>query len=343
MSIPLQQRWWRRDQRPWHLWPVSLAYRAVVAGRRAMYRWGLLDSHEMPVPVIVVGNVVVGGAGKTPVVAAVVRHLRGRGLKVGVVSRGYGRDADKTGKRRRAQKKALSVSHDSTASEVGDEPLMLARHTGAPVFVASRRVDAARALLQSHPDTDVIVADDGLQHLALARDIEVCVFDDRGAGNGWLLPAGPLREPWPRPCDLVLHTGCTPAFDGGFGASRALADHAVRADGTRIALANLVGKPVVAIAGIAKPAEFFDMLSARGLWLDTVQALPDHDDFSQWQPPADRSKALLCTEKDAAKLWKKAPEAWAVPLLFAPHAGFFNALDRLLEPKLSSIHGQETA
>src|SRR5207237_9693541 len=179
---------------------------ATAPLRRATYRHGWLKSERAGVPVIVVGNVVAGGSGKTPIVQAVVQHLKDRGLRVGIVSRGYGRRADD----------CREVRTDSVASEVGDEPLLLARSCGVPVFVAARRIEAARALLRAHPQTQVIVSDDGLQHYAMPRDVEICVFGDGGAGNGWLLPAGPLREPWPRDVAFVIGPG-------GFDVTRAVA------------------------------------------------------------------------------------------------------------------------
>jgi len=204
------------------------------------------------------------------------------------------------------------------------------------------------ALLQRHPETDVIISDDGLQHLALGRDIEICVFDDRGVGNGWLLPAGPLREPWPRPVDLVLHTGRHPAF-AGHAARRALADYALASDGSRIHLDRLAQqeRPLMAVAGTAQPQAFFDMLRERGLPLALTVARPDHDDFAQWQRPQNNDYIVLCTEKDALKLWQRDPDVLSVPLEFTPEPAFFTALDQLLaqvrQARLSSPHGHPTA
>lgn len=327
----LQQAWLRRGARARLLWPLSLVYGALAALHRALYRVGIRPTESVGVPVIVVGNVVAGGAGKTPVVMAVVQHLQAQGWQVGVVSRGYGR----------ATTDCREVLSDSPAREVGDEPALIQRVTGAPVFVAARRVEAARALLARHPATQLIVSDDGLQHRALARDIEVCVFDDRGIGNGWLLPAGPLREHWPRRCDLVLHTGERPAF-AGFTARRALAEHVVHRDGTQTPLAALAGQPVVALAGIAKPESFFAMLRARGIDPTDCIALPDHYDFDSWKRPSHKAYSLVCTEKDAVKLWHLAPDALAVPLVFTPEPAFFAALDAKLS-KLSSSDGHQAA
>ena len=334
----LSENWLRRGPLAWALWPLSLLMRVLVRLRQGLYLSGVLRQQELPVPVIVVGNVVAGGAGKTPVVMALVDHLRAHGLHPGVISRGYGRST----------RDCREVHAHSPVAEAGDEPALIRRRTGAPVFVARRRSEAARALLQAYPQTDVIVSDDGLQHLALGRDIEICVFDDRGIGNGWLLPAGPLREPWPRYVDLVLHTGSRPAFTG-YTAQRALAAQAVRADGSRVDLVDLSknGRPLLAVAGTARPQTFFDMLQALGLPLSLTVARPDHDDYAGWQRPRDRDYTLLCTEKDALKLWASHPDALAVPLLFAPEPAFYTALDRLLadalDARLSSPHGHPTA
>lgn len=321
--MDLQHAWLERGAPARLLWPLSLVFGALAASRRALYRAGLRRSERAAVPVVIVGNVVAGGAGKTPSAIAIVRHLQARGTAVGVISRGYGRATDD----------CREVLPASPPQDTGDEPLLIRRATGAPTFVARKRIEAARALLAAHPQTQLIVSDDGLQHLALARDVEICVFDDRGIGNGWLLPAGPLREPWPRACDLVLHTGDRPAFDG-FRARRALSDETVDRDGRRLPLASLADRRIVAVAAIAKPQGFFDMLRAAGVMAEQCIALPDHHDFKDWTPPA-AGTTVLCTEKDAAKLWQVQPDALTVPLVFEPEPGFFAALDA----KLSSLDG----
>lgn len=314
--------WAQRGAASVALWPLSLLYRALVGLRRRLYRIGWLRSTRLPVPVIVVGNVVAGGAGKTPVTIALVQHLQARGLRPGVVSRGYGRSSQGT----------RHVQTDSAAREVGDEPALIARRCAVPVVVSERRSDAALALLERHPQVDILICDDGLQHLALARDIEICVFGAQGVGNGWLLPAGPLREPWPRSVDFVLHAGSPPLASGAlcFALRRRLADAAVAADGQRTPLTNLVGEPLFALAGTAQPDEFFTMLRARGLQLEQVQALPDHYDFNSWTPNSDGRNRLIFTEKDAVKLWPRFPAGLAVPLELELAPGFFAALDARL-------------
>ena len=335
--MSLQQAWQRRGPLAWSLWPLSWVYGALAALHRGLYRLGLRRIEHLPVPVVVVGNVVAGGAGKTPVVVAVVEHLQALGLRPGVISRGYGRRDDGGCHEVRPE--------ENDAAQSGDEPLLVARRCGVPVVVGARRVEAARRLLALHPQTQVLVSDDGLQHAPLGRDIEICVFDARGAGNGWLLPAGSLREPWPRKADLVLRPAEVKDIEG-FDIARRLAPQAVRADGTRRPLADFSapGAPgVVAVAGIAQPEAFFAMLRVAGILPTRTHALPDHHDFDQ--PPLDlpADLALVCTEKDAVKLWRHRPQAWAVPLHVQIAPGFWAAFDRLLAAKLSSNDGRETA
>ncbi|MCB2031157.1 MAG: tetraacyldisaccharide 4'-kinase [Burkholderiaceae bacterium] len=339
----LQQAWTRRGPLAWLLWPLSLLYRVAWRMRQWAYDTGLRPIHRVEVPVIVVGNVVAGGAGKTPIVIALVEHLQARGLRTGVVSRGYGRHATD----------CRLVTPASSARDVGDEPVLIQRRTGVPVAVAASRIQAARALLQAHPDLDVLICDDGLQHRALHRDIEICLFDQRGIGNGFVLPAGPLREPWPRPVDLVVSSATAPPGASAFRVSRSLADHALRADGSREALSALASetevpaKPLLAVAGTADPAVFFAMLRARGLTLSRTVALPDHADFDAAQWRGVTGHTLLCTEKDAVKLWQYRPDALAVPLVLALEAPFWRSLEQMLSSrgtqriraKLSSGHG----
>lgn len=344
MSAALLKVWTHRGLVAWLLWPVAGLFGALAGLRRGLYRMGWLKAERVPAIVIVVGNVVAGGSGKTPVVMALVRHFQAGGILVGVISRGYGRKATD----------CREVLESSASADVGDEPALIKHTTAVPVFVAARRVEAARALLTRYPATQIIVCDDGLQHLSLHRDLEICVFDDRGLGNGFLLPAGPLREPWPRAADLVLHTGTQPAF-AGFTAQRTLADYALRADASVLALTELTrpnAKPLLAVAAIAKPEEFFTMLRAQGLTLTRTLALPDHDDFESWASALYTDYTVICTEKDALKLWRKQPDALAIPLNFTPEPDFLHQLDALLavlqvarpfNPTLSSPHGHTTS
>ena len=306
----------------WLLWPVSLLYGLITSLRRGLYALGVFKTNRVRAKVIVVGNVVTGGAGKTPVVMALVMHLQARGWHVGVVSRGYGRSSTD----------CREVLDNSTADEVGDEPALVKSTCHAPVFVAAKRFEAAGALLEEYPETQIIVCDDGLQHHALHRDLEICVFDDRGIGNGFLLPAGPLREPWPRPTDLVLHTGVqASSVQDAFTARRALASYALRVDSRSMPLSELRGKPLLAVAAIAQPEAFFNMLRDQGLSLAKTVALPDHYNFQHWVRPAVKSHTLVCTEKDAVKLWRSHPDALAVPLVLTPQPEFLSAVDGAIE------------
>ena len=352
MSTPAQQSvlqraltraWTHRGLLACLLWPLSWLFGTLARLRREFFRLGLFRTGGVAVPVIVVGNVVAGGSGKTPVVMALVRHLQCNGFQVGVISRGYGR----------RQQDCREVLRDSKVADVGDEPALIKRSTAAHVFVAPRRIDAARALLLHHPETEVIVCDDGLQHWGLQRDLEICVFDDRGIGNGFLLPAGPLREHWPRPVDLVLHTGRHPVF-AGFRAERALADHALQSDGSAVDLTELMApdaKPLLALAAIAKPHDFFAMLRASGLKLARTDALPDHDDLSTWSRQDHSAYRIICTEKDAAKLWSLMTDALAIPLLCTLEPDFIARFDSMLaglpshpsRAALSSHHGHTTS
>jgi tetraacyldisaccharide 4'-kinase len=311
----LPRIWLERGPFAWALRPLAALYGALMALRRMAFAWGLFKTRRVPALVIVVGNVVAGGAGKTPVTIALAKHLNSKGLQVGVISRGHGRKT----------RDARAVMHDSHPLDVGDEPLLIHQATGVPVWVARTRADAALGLLQAHPEVQVLICDDGLQHLALARDLEICVIDERGTGNGWLLPAGPLREAWPRRVEWVLHTGPGPSSTGAgdrltpqYMATRRLADHAITATGQRITLTELSQRPLHAVAGLARPEAFFQMLRQSGLSLATTTALPDHHDYQDWQARPDLT--WLCTEKDAAKLWPHEPGALAVPLVVTPHA-----------------------
>ena len=335
MKSTLQQAWRTRGLLAYVLWPVAQLYGLLTATRRWLYGRGLLTAQTVGVPVIVVGNVTVGGGGKTPLVMALVAHFRSQGMQPGVVSRGYGRRGSA----------CQEVLRDTPILESGDEPAQLKRALNAPVFIANDRVEAARALLAAYPQTDVVLCDDGLQHQRLQRTVNVVVFDDSGLGNGWLIPAGPLRQRWPLSSQsadaLVLHTGGKPAF-AGFTSKRQLADAAIAFDGSAVQLQSLLPTSagqgtLIAMAGIAHPEAFFEMLIARGLPILRTVAKADHADFSNLKLqslklPGEANITVLCTEKDAVKLFDLPQEPsvriLAVPLLFAPERAFFAALDR---------------
>lgn len=307
--------------------PLAWAYGALVAARQAFYDSGLRQASRLPVPVVVVGNLVVGGAGKTPTVIALVDWLHAAGWTPGVVSRGYGR-----------QTGAVQVlTLRDLAESVGDEPLLILRRSAVPVAVGADRVAAAQALLSARPELNILVADDGLQHLRLSRDVAVVVVDARGVGNGRCLPAGPLRAPFPLapPANgLVLysHGESSLSWPGHIG-TRRLAGVLRWADwlsGARPPLdswAALRGRPVVAAAGLARPEAFFAMLRAQGLQIQPCP-LPDHHDFATLPWPVD-SADVVVTEKDAVKLKPErfgASRVWVAPLDFQLPESFCQAL-----------------
>ncbi len=320
--------WWHAPPTgaAWALWPLSLLYGAL---------WAVYQRRQqttaLPVPVLVVGNYVVGGAGKTPTVIAIVQALQARGHRPGIVSRGHGRHGDG----------ARAVTAADGPSEVGDEPLLLLRRCGVPVWVGADRVEAGRRLCAAQPQVDVLVSDDGLQHRRLARQAELVVFDERGAGNGLLLPAGPLREPLPSAppsrCRVLYTAGRRSTPLPGALATRRLTQAWPLAawqagDATQAqALATLQGRPLLAAAGLAAPQKFFDMLAAAGLQV-TPLPLPDHHPFDTLPWPPDTADVLV-TEKDAVKL---AParmggtRVWVLPLDFAIPAALVDALADLL-------------
>jgi tetraacyldisaccharide 4'-kinase len=342
LNLFLQEAWARRGWRAVLLWPLSRLYALVILTRRQLFASGIFTSSRFDRPVVVVGNVIAGGAGKTPLVIALVRHLGKQGLKVGIVSRGHGRTSEGP----------MQVTPQTSAYASGDEPALINRATGAPVFVAKKRASAVNSLLSTYPDTEVVIADDGLQHYAMSRDLDVIVFDDRGAGNGWLLPAGPLREPWPRQSlakSLVLHTGMKPAF-AGLRSSRTLAETAYAADGRQVALVALQGRPIAALAAIANPETFFSMLRSAGLNLEITRAWPDHHSFTDFDARPFKGKTVLCTEKDAVKLFgmphAQELDLFAVPLEFSPEPAFFEAFDAALariRSTLPSADGHQTS
>ena len=312
----LTRAWLRRGPLACALWPVSLLFRALSGLRAALYRAGLLTAGRLPVPVIVVGNIFIGGTGKTPLTIWLAQALVEAGLNPGVISRGHGAD----GQAPRA------VTPDSNTLEVGDEPLLIARRARVPVVVARKRVEAGRALLAAHPEVDVLITDDGLQHYALARDIEVLLFDGRGVGNGWLLPAGPLREGPRRRRDFTVVNApeITPQLAERVGGSpfrmQLVGDSAERLNdpAQRRPLSAFAGQRVLAAAGIGNPGRFFAMLRCAGLVLAELP-LPDHYDFRENPFAGVDADVILITEKDAVKCGqlenlKDDPRLWVVPV-----------------------------
>jgi len=336
----LTRAWLRRGPLACALWPLSLLFGAVAALRAGLYRAGWLKSERLPVPVVVVGNIFIGGTGKTPLTLWLVQALRAAGKTPGVISRGHGAKGSVS----------RAVTADSSAQDTGDEPLLIAQRGACPVFVGRDRVACARALLAAHPEVDILLSDDGLQHYRLQRDVEIVLFDGRGAGNGWLLPAGPLRESPGRRRDVtVINTPVlTPALAAlGAGSpvvrmqlagefAERLADRAERRP-----LAQLASvKRLAAAAGIGHPERFFAMLRGAGLAF-TALPLPDHHDFLDRPFDGLDADIILITEKDAVKCAQiedliDDPRLWVVPVAARIDGA-------LIDPILEKCDGRTTA
>ena len=313
------------------LWPLSLLFSLVVRLRRLFYRWGVLRSVALPVPVIVVGNISVGGTGKTPLVARLVELLRAAGYTPGVISRGYG---GQSGQWPRV------VTADSDPLQVGDEPVLLAQRCRCPVVVGPDRVAAARLLLDRHP-CNVLLSDDGLQHYRLQRDIEIAVVDGlRRFGNGACLPAGPLREPPARlrTVDFVVGNGATRS---GEYLMVLCGDRALNlADpDISVALKSFQSGTVHAIAGIGDPWRFFDHVRRARVRI-LAHPLPDHHDFKASDVRFLEDLPVLMTEKDAVKCAAFADErCWSVPAQARLPEAFWVALLDKLPPRTGANHG----
>ncbi len=309
----LEQHWYRISPLHLVLWPSSVLFTGLVALRRLLYRSGALAVTRLPVPVIVVGNISVGGTGKTPLVIWLAHLLRERGYRPGVVCRGYG------GSAHGPQRATLG----SDPREVGDEATLLARRCACPVWIGARRAAAAHALLAAHPECNVLISDDGLQHYALARDVEIAVIDGaRGFGNGMLLPAGPLREPQRRlaRCDALVVNGAAlfrrdalpsgvPQYDMTLQ-GRIFYDllrPAQQAGPERFARQRVHG-----VAAIGNPHHFFNHLRELGLSF-TAHPFPDHHAFRASDLAFTDADAVLMTEKDAVKCEAFSPgNFWAL-------------------------------
>ena len=317
----------RRGPTAMLLLPLAQLFRAIVCLRRLGYRKNLLRSHRLPVPVIVVGNIFVGGTGKTPLVLWLVEALKSMGLRPGIVTRGY---------RGRATSWPQTVTADSDPSLVGDEPVLLAQRGNCPVMAGPERVISGRGLIETH-GCDCIVSDDGLQHYALQRDLELVVIDrTRGLGNGLMLPAGPLREPPGRlrSVDMLLANGGPSALTDHFFTLALENTVALDGSGETRLLSDFAGERVHAVCGIGNPQRFFDALAEQGL-----QVIPHpFADHHPYQPADIRfgdELPVLMTEKDAVKCRTFArPYHWVVPARTVLEHGTRRALQECLNRRV---------
>lgn len=321
--------WQKKSLFTWLLAPLSGLFWLISQIRRALYRKNCLKSYRSPVPVLIVGNISVGGNGKTPVVVWLVEQLQAKGVKVGVISRGYG------GKTKTFP---CLVTQASEAEQVGDEPVLIVQRTGVPLAISPNRQQSIELLL-SQFELDLIIADDGLQHYALQRDIEWVVVDGvRRFGNGFVLPAGGLRELPSR-----LNEVQAVIINGGFAKA---GEHLMTLEphfaenlktGERKPIQAFYGQPCVAMAGIGHPPRFFSMLEKLGIHLIKTQGFADHQPFEypQLQALADSQTPLLMTEKDAVKCRAFAQENW----WFVPVSANFSPESTacLLDPILKTV------
>lgn len=327
----LMQQWQQRSAWQMVLRPLSCLYRSVITLRRLAYRLNLVSTHNLPVPVIVVGNLTVGGTGKTPLVIWLAQQLQAAGKHPGIISRGYGGQA----------RGPLAVTAHSDAMQTGDEAILLASRTSVPVWVGRNRPLAAHALLTAHPETDVLLSDDGLQHLALARDIDIAVVDAaRGFGNTHLLPAGPLRESLSRlnSVDIVVvnQTGTAHPSLHALRAHHtmqllAAPIYALKSPHHHVDVHHFANEPLHAMAGIGHPQRFFDQLQAAGLRF-TPHPFPDHHAFQadELNFPGN----LIMTEKDAVKCQTFATDKmWVWPVTAKVDTALIPHLLSLLDAK----------
>ena len=324
-SERLLQAWYQGHPALGLLRPLEALYRRVALRKRADYLEGRRQAYRAPVPVVVVGNVTVGGTGKTPMILWLIEHCRARGLKVGVVSRGYGAKPPSLPWRVRAEQ---------SAAQAGDEPLMIVQRCGVPLVIDPDRPAAVRALLAEEP-LDLILCDDGLQHYRLARDLELVLIDAaRGLGNRRCLPAGPLREPAERleSVDAVLYNGASSDPAGAFSFVLRPSALVNLRSGERHDLTHFPpGQQVHALAGIGNPRRFFATLEALH-WRPVPHAFPDHAAYSaeqlQFSPPL----PLLMTEKDAVKCRAfAAADWWYLAVDAQPSPAFVAWFDAQLE------------
>jgi tetraacyldisaccharide 4'-kinase len=314
--------WYRRSAIAWLLWPVSVVFCVMALGRKILYKVRLLKSAHPGIPVIVVGNITVGGSGKTPLAIWIAEFLKAKGWSPGIVSRGYkGRQSEVP--------RAATIA--SEATDVGDEPILLARRSGCPVWVGADRLRVIAALRAANPDVNVVILDDGLQHYRLRRNLEIAVVDSRGLGNGFLLPAGPLREPaWRlRTVDAVVANGAGRKEDFTMlliGEEL----HRMTDARERRPLKAFAGQKVHAVAGIGDPRRFFLQLGAAGLKV-LPHPFPDHHPFTPRDLEFGDGLPVLMTEKDAVKLRHAArPEWWVLPVTARLDAAFGDWLLRRL-------------
>ncbi len=310
----IEKLWYGKNKSFWLLLPFSFLYGLISCVRRQLYKLGIFKSWQSPVPIIVIGNLSAGGNGKTPLAISLIEALKAKGLKVGLVSRGYGGKSNHY---------PLILDENTSTKQAGDEPVLIYHRTHVPVAVAPKRIDAVKALLDSH-QLDVILTDDGLQHYALARDIEIVVVDGKRLfGNGWWIPAGPMRERRSRlkSVDLIIINGDSSEdfinqYPDRTFTMQLIPDHVVNLSTNKQCELSALHH-IYAIAGISNPKRFFDMLTQMGADLVHTESFADHQNFTLplLEKVVGTNQTLLMTEKDAVKCRQFAlPNWWYLPI-----------------------------
>ena len=310
----IEKLWYGKNKSFWLLLPFSFLYGLISCVRRQLYKLGIFKSWQSPVPIIVIGNLSAGGNGKTPLAISLIEALKAKGLKVGLVSRGYGGKSNHY---------PLILDENTSTKQAGDEPVLIYHRTHVPVAVAPKRIDAVKALLDSH-QLDVILTDDGLQHYALARDIEIVVVDGKRLfGNGWWIPAGPMRERRSRlkSVDLIIINGDSSEdfinqYPDRTFTMQLIPDHVVNLSTNKQCELSALHH-IYAIAGISNPKRFFDMLTQMGADLVYTESFADHQNFTLplLEKVVGTNQTLLMTEKDAVKCRQFAlPNWWYLPI-----------------------------
>lgn len=331
----LESLWYRVSI--WHIFllPLTFVFTFLSFSRRFLYRLHWIKSVNVSVPVIVVGNITVGGSGKTPIVIWLANMLKDHGYHPGIISRGY----------KSSVETVAEVKASSLANEMGDEPLLLKGRTNVPTFISSDRPLAAQALLENYGDTDVIISDDGMQHYRLHRDMELAVIDgQRGFGNGLLLPAGPLREPISRlkKVDITIVNGAATAHHIPANAIQMSLTgdtlYQLNHPETKKIIKDFINQKVHAIAGIGNPKRFFDHLKNYGLIVEE-HSFPDHHSFQAKDLDLSGNEPILMTEKDAVKCRQFSNErCWVMPI----DATFPADFEQHILTLLGRVHGSKT-
>ena len=318
----LDQYWYESSFIPWLLLPLSWLYCLIAIIRRKLYRLNILKSYRSQIPVIVIGNIVAGGSGKTPLLLSLCDYIEQKGFRPGVVSRGYGGSVNGV----------KQVQENDLAAEIGDEPLMIFQRTGLPVVVGADRVAAVNYLLENN-DCDVVLSDDGLQHYRMQRELEIAVVDsERGFGNGFCLPAGPLRERKSRlqEVDIIVSNGFNTRSVDDCSYSLQIVSLNRLSDDESSDLSSFLHKSVHAVAGIGNPDRFFRQLRHNGVEL-IEHAFADHHSYQQADFSGWSEDCIIMTEKDAVKCAKlQLPDAWVVKVV----ADFSDTLESQLAARL---------